>query len=111
MAVIFSSLLVMGSVFARLGAEIEEQEGAGISMLQTSDIEAQLTSRVIKDEQQLSLDVSRQQQYLKSVAAGNKDSMLASYADGCSCSCPPSGCDEEKHQGPVSCHNVCATYL
>ena len=110
MAVILSSLLVMGSVFARLGAEIEEQEGAGISMLQTSDIETQLSDRVVHDEQELALDVSRQQQYLKSVAAGKKGSMLVSYADGCSCSCPASGCDEEKHQGPVRCHACCGIF-
>ena len=80
MALILSSRLVMGSVFARLGAEIEEQEGAGISMLQISDMETKLSDRVVHDEQQLAHDVSRQQQYLQSVAAGKKGSMLVVLA-------------------------------
>ena len=107
MAIIASSLLVLGSVFAHMGEKIEEQEGAGYSMLQATGIEAELSSRIVQDEKQLSRDVSRQEQFLRSMKAQNKESMLTNYADGCSCACPASGCDEEKHQGPVCpCSNV-----
>lgn len=107
-ALTLASLLALGSLFAHMGASVEEQEGAGISMLQKSLIAQRLSNRIVEDEQRLSRDISRQQKFLHSMEARNHRSMLTSYADGCSCSCPASGCDEEKHQGPVRACLFCS---
>jgi hypothetical protein len=101
LALTLSSLLALGSLFAHMGAKVEEQEGAGISMLQSSVIAEQLSQRIVKDERHLSRDLSRQQNFLRSIESNGQKIMLTTYADGCKCSCPPSGCDEEKHEGPV----------
>ena len=62
-----------------------------------------MTNKIVHDEQQLARDLKQQQLLLK---AGLKTSKLSHsdtirYPDGCSCSCPSSGCDEEKGEGPV----------
>ena len=75
------------------------------SLLQRSQLASQLAQRVVADEQRLSRDVGLQQQFLQgSLSSAHSSvarSMLARYDDGCSCSCPESGCDEEKHEGPI----------
>ena len=53
-----------------------------------------MRQRILGDRLRLAMDQSRYSQMLRA-------QKLATYGDGCKCECPSSGCDEEKHQGPV----------
>ncbi|KAJ1494389.1 hypothetical protein T484DRAFT_1741466 [Baffinella frigidus] len=59
-----------------------------------------MRQRIMTDRLHLAMDEHRYAQMIAGERAA-RQAQLTSYKDGCNCNCPATGCDEEKHQGPI----------
>jgi len=59
-----------------------------------------MRQRIMTDRMHLAMDEKRYAQMIAHERAA-RQVQLVKYGDGCDCNCPASGCDEEKHEGPV----------